>query len=99
MPRIELVPEVIDDFDRFLDHQAQFGVEDTADRIADIMDGIQILARNPLIGRKASGGKRELVIGQDSRGYVVLYRHVADLDVVFVLAIRSQRELGFKRRP
>ena len=38
----------------------------------------------------------ELVIGQDSRGYVALYRYVSAIDTVFVLAIRSQRELGYK---
>jgi hypothetical protein len=38
-----------------------------------------------------------LVIGQDSRGYVALYRFVADIDTVFVLAVRSQRESGYQR--
>jgi hypothetical protein len=37
------------------------------------------------------------VIGQDSRGYVALYRFVPDIDMVFVLAIRSQRESGYKQ--
>lgn len=38
---------------------------------------------------------RELVIGKRARGYVALYRYVAEIDVVFVLAIRSQREAGW----
>ena len=97
MPRIELAPEVLDDFDRFFDHQAKYGVDDLSERIADIIESIQVLAHSPLIGRKAKGGKRELVIGQESRGYVALYRYVADLETVFVLAIRSQRESGCKR--
>jgi len=97
MPRIELAPEVLDDFDRFFDHQAKYGVDDLSERIADIIEAIQVLAHSPLIGRKAKGGKRELVIGQESRGYVALYRYVADLETVFVLAIRSQRESGCKR--
>jgi len=97
MPRIELAAEVFDDFDRFFDHQALHGVEDTPERIAEIIEAIQILAHSPLIGRKAKGGKRELVIGQESRGYVALYRYVSDIDTVFVLAIRAQRESGYKR--
>lgn len=97
MPRIELAPEVLDDFDRFFDHHAKYGTEDMPERIADIIEAIQVLAHSPLIGRKAKGGKRELVIGQESRGYVALYRYVADLETVFVLAIRSQRESGYKR--
>lgn len=61
------------------------------------MPAIQSLAHSPLIGRKARGGKRELVIGQASRGYVALYRFVLHIDTVFVLAMRSQREFGYKR--
>jgi len=52
---------------------------------------VQILARNPLIGRPVKGGKRELVIGEGSRG-----RFVA-IDTVFVLAIRSHRESGHQK--
>ncbi|MBA3904269.1 MAG: type II toxin-antitoxin system RelE/ParE family toxin, partial [Rhodocyclaceae bacterium] len=32
-----------------------------------------------------------------SRGYVALYRYVAEIDTVFVLALRSQREAGYTR--
>jgi hypothetical protein len=42
-------------------------------------------------------GKRELVIGRATGGYVALYRYVAAIDTVFVLAVRAQREDGFKR--
>lgn len=97
MARVELAPEVFDDFDRFFDHMARFEVEDAAERIDEIVQAVQILAHSPRIGRKVKGGKRELVIGQDSRGYVALYRFAANLDIVFVLAIRSQRESGYKR--
>jgi toxin ParE1/3/4 len=50
------------------------------------------------IGRPVKGGKRELVIGREARGYVALYRFVAALDTVFIPAIRSQRESGYKHR-
>ena len=97
MARIELAPEVLDDFDRFIDHLTQFEVDDCPARVAEIIQAIQILSHSPLIGRKIKGGKRELVIGQDSRGYIALYRFVPDIDTVFVLAVRSQRESGYKR--
>jgi toxin ParE1/3/4 len=99
MARIELAPEVLDDIDRFLDHMARFETEDAPARIGEIVQAIQILAHSPLIGRPVKGGKRELVIGQESRGYVALYRFIASIDTVFVLAIRSQREKGYKRGP
>jgi toxin ParE1/3/4 len=95
MARIELAPEVLKDFDRIFDHLAAFDVEDVPDRISEIVDGIQILARHPLIGRPVGAGKRELVIGQRSHGYLALYRYLISADLVFVLAIRSQRAAGY----
>jgi toxin ParE1/3/4 len=58
----------------------------------------QLLTHSPLMGRPVKGGKRELVIGRGSRGYVMLYRFVASVDTVFVVAIRSQREADHKHQ-
>ena len=98
MTRIELAPEVLGDVDRIIDHLVQFDVPDAAERITEVLDAIQVLSHSPLIGRKVKGGQRELVIGRASRGYVALYRYVSDIDVVFFLAVRGQRESGFKRK-
>ena len=95
MSRIELAPEVREDFDRILDHLDRYQVEDPVARIHEIVAAISVLETNPLIGRPAESGKRELVIGRRSHGYVALYRYVAEIDTVFVLAIRAQREAGF----
>ncbi len=95
MSRIELAPEVRDDFDRILDHLDQYQVENPVARIYEIVAAIGVLETNPLIGRPAESGKRELVIGRRSHGYVALYRYVAEIDTAFVLAIRAQREAGF----
>ena len=95
MSRVELAPEVGDDFDRILDHLARYEVEEPASRIREIVEAINVLESNPLIGRPARDGKRELVIGRRSHGYLALYRYVAELDTVFVLAVRSQKEAGF----
>ena len=98
MARIELAIEVLDDLDRFVDHMASFGVEDVELRIEELIEAIQVLAHSPEMGRLARGSKRELVIGSGARGYVALYRHVERIDTVFVLAVRAQRERGYKRR-
>ncbi len=98
MPRIELAPEVGEDFDRILDHLALYQVADTALRIREIIEALNVLEHNPLIGRPVSNDKRELVIGRRSHGYVALYRYLAEMDTVFVLAIRSQREAGYGER-
>ena len=92
MPRIELAPEVADDFDRILDHLAEFQIENRVERIGEIVQAISVLENNPLIGRPVEGNMNELITGRDSHGYVALYRYVSAIDTVFVLAIRGQRE-------
>lgn len=98
MSRIELAPEVAEDFERILDHLANHEVEDPGQRIGDIIAALDVLAQNPLIGRPVANAKRELVIGRHSHGYVALYRYLSEMDTVFVLAIRSQREAGYSDR-
>lgn len=96
MTHIDLAPEVLDDFERFLEHFTCLQVRDAAARLQQIINAIQILADNPLIGHPVPDGLRELVIGRDSRGYVALYRYLPDIDTVFILALRAQWESGFK---
>lgn len=95
MSRVELAPEVGDNLDRILDHLFQHEVADAPSRIEDIIRAIDVLERSPLIGRPVRADLRELVIGRGARGYVALYRYVTELDTVFVLAIRGQKEAGF----
>jgi len=94
--RIELAPEVLDDLDRFLDHMAQFDVADIPVRVQEILDSLDILSLSPLIGRPVRDGKRELIVGKGVRAYVALYRYLGEIDTVFILALRDQRESGFK---
>ncbi len=95
MARVEIAPGVGDDFDRILGHLADFGVRDARARLREIIRAIDVLEANPRIGRPAPGNKRELVIGRGSHGYVALYRYVPEIDTVFILAVRSQREAGY----
>lgn len=97
MSHIELAPEIGEDIDRILEHLAQYEVEDMPDRIREIIQAIAVLEHNPLIGRPAEQEKRELVIGRHARGYVALYRYIPEIDTVFVLALKSQREAGYAR--
>ena len=97
MSRVELAPEVGDDLDRILEHLFQHQVAEAPSRIEDIMRAIDVLERNPLIGRPARADFSELVIGRRARGYVALYRYVPELDTVFVLAIRGQKEAGYTK--
>jgi len=96
--RVELAPQISDDFDRIFDHLSDFDLEHAAARIDEIVQALNVLESNPLIGRPAPGDKRELIIGHGTRGYVALYRYLVELEAVFVLVIRSQREGGYRRQ-
>jgi toxin ParE1/3/4 len=98
MARIELAVEVGEDFERILERLRQHEAVDRAARVEEIIAAIEVLTHSPLIGRPASGRLHELVIGRRSRGYLALYRYVAESDIVFILAIRALREAGYESR-
>jgi toxin ParE1/3/4 len=97
MARVEIAPEVGEDFDRILEYQTQHQVAHASSAIMEIVQAISVLTHNPLIGRPVSNGKRELVIGRKPGGYMALYQYVDEIDTVFVLAVRSQRQAGYAR--
>ena len=97
MARIELAADIADDFERILDHLLAHETNAAISRMRDIISAIDVLEQNPLIGRPVGNDLRELVIGRRTRGYVALYRYVDEIDTVFVLAIRGQRESGYGR--
>ncbi|POC77794.1 plasmid stabilization protein, partial [Vibrio vulnificus] len=72
MANVELAPEVRDDIERILAHLAQYGAADSGRRIQEIIQAIAVLEHNPLIGRSLGAGLRELIIGQQARGYLAL---------------------------
>lgn len=92
MTRIALAPEVLEDFERFIEHMERFDVADVPARQDEVVRAIDILAHSPAIGRPVKDGKRELLLGRGSRAYVALYRDLPDIDAVFFLALRNQRE-------
>lgn len=97
MATIELAPEIQQDFDRIIAHLLEHEVEAPDQRIGTIISAIDLLESSPLIGRPCQDELRELVIGRGAKGYVALYQYIQEIDVVFVLAIRSQREAGYDR--
>ncbi|MEW9586957.1 type II toxin-antitoxin system RelE/ParE family toxin [Paraburkholderia sp. DGU8] len=99
MARIILAPEIREDFDRIFEFLFEHVPETAATRIDDIVRALDILQSSPQIGRPvgATSPLRELVISNGIHGYLALYRLVAELDVVLVVAIRSQRELRYRR--
>lgn len=63
-----------------------------------IEEAVALLSRHPLIGRPVECELRELVISRGRTGYVVLYSFEEDQDAVLILAIRHQREAGYREQ-
>lgn len=60
-----------------------------------IREAVETLSNHPLIGRRAEGEIRELVISYGKTGYTALYRFLPERNLVRILAIRHQRELDY----
>ncbi|MDP2450594.1 MAG: type II toxin-antitoxin system RelE/ParE family toxin [Polaromonas sp.] len=61
-----------------------------------IFEALEILALHPEIGRKVHFGQRELVISRGRTGYLALYRFLPHIDRILILALRHQRESGYR---
>ena len=94
MRRIVYTTSAIDDIERLVQFLLDSDPEAAFSTTAIIKDGLDVLARHPLLGRPARGRMRELVISRGKTGYIALYRYNEIRDVVVVLAIRHQREVG-----
>jgi len=90
--------ELRQDVDRIVAHLVEHEAQHIDERLAELFDALLLLKRHPLIGRPSDGGRRELVIGEGGRGYVALYRYDVLDDAVEILALRGQREMGFRDR-
>ncbi len=98
MARVIIAPEVQEDVDRIFEFLAAHAPNHAMHRIDEIVAALDILQTSPQIGRFAdSDGMRELVISTGATGYLALYRFIGELDVVLVVAVRSQRELRHQR--
>ncbi|HEV8257144.1 MAG TPA: type II toxin-antitoxin system RelE/ParE family toxin [Casimicrobiaceae bacterium] len=98
MPRLVFAPRALDDLDRLADFLLEQSPESAASTTPVIVSGLQALKLHPLLGRPAEHGLRELLISRGRTGYVALYQYDAATDTVVVLAVRHQREAGFRER-
>ena len=99
MAKISYSGRALTDLDRILDFLEENGEKAQTEALDLIVEAVNILARHPLVGRPAESGLRELIISQGRTGYVALYSYQAESDTALVLAIRHQREAGFRHPP
>jgi plasmid stabilization system protein ParE len=84
------------DLDRLFDFLAAGNPSAAVAAAEVIVDAVRVLERHPHIGRPVRGRLRELVISYGRTGYVALYRVSPRRDRIEVLAIRHQREAGYR---
>jgi plasmid stabilization system protein ParE len=95
---IELVytERALVDLERLSDFLAETDPQAAQDTAVLIFEALGILSIHPEIGRKVHFGQRELVISRGRTGYLALYRFLPHIDRILVLALRHQRESGYK---
>lgn len=95
---IELVytEQALLDLERLSDFLLETDPQAAQDTAVLIFEALEILALHPEIGRKVHFGQRELVISRGRTGYLALYRFLPHIDRILVLALRHQRESGYK---
>lgn len=90
-----LAAEAAADLERLTDFLLESSPEAAPETVDIILDGLNILAHHPLVGRPLSDGLRELVISRGRSGYLALYRYDAQADLALVLAVKHQRESDY----
>ena len=95
MARIQFSARIDTDLARIVEHMREHASTDRDERISSVIAAIDVLTASPLIGRPCEHGLRELVIGSGMRRYLALYHDEERLDLMRILAIRSQKESGY----
>jgi plasmid stabilization system protein ParE len=90
--RVEITTRALADLERLLDFLAAHNPKLARERMVSVRRAFELLADHPLLGREAEDGRRELIL---SRGK---YRWMPAEDAVLILAVRHQREAGYKEQ-
>ncbi len=91
--------QALADLERLTDFLIESDPNAALSTIDLIEEAIDVLKRHPLIGRPVEPPLRELVISRGRTGYLALYSFEPADEVVLILAIRHQRELGYGDDP
>jgi plasmid stabilization system protein ParE len=95
LARLIYSAQALDDLVRLTDFLLASDPQAAAATVGLIEEAVTLLKRHPFIGRPVEHGLRELVISRGRTGYLALYDFDETQDVVAILAIRHQREVGY----
>jgi len=95
LAQIAFSRRALEDFERVFTFHAKDDPQLAAAQVAAIRQAIGVLADHPLIGRVIKHDLRDLVISRGKTGFLALYRFSPSFNIVRVLRMRHQRELGY----
>ena len=95
MPRVFLSNAALEDLQRLEEFLVESKDPLVGEWVEFILDALQVLTRQPGIGRPVGGGLRELIISRGRSGYLARYEFDQANDLVRVARIRHQRESGY----
>jgi plasmid stabilization system protein ParE len=92
--------EAVEDLERIFEFNAQIDPAIALEHVQLIRSAVQILDTHPEIGRLASRELtlRELVTSYGKTGYIAMYEYSSADRAIRVVAIRHQREAGYRGR-
>jgi len=92
--------EALDDLERIFEFNFERDPETALEHIDKVRSAVLILDAHPEIGRPAGRGSslRELIISHGKTGYIALYEYSPAETLVRIVAVRHQREAGYRGR-
>jgi addiction module RelE/StbE family toxin len=92
--------EALDDLERIFEFNFERDPGTALEHIDKVRSAVLILDAHPEIGRPAGHGSslRELIISHGKTGYIALYEYSPVERLVRIVAIRHQREAGYRGR-
>lgn len=92
--------EALDDLERIFEFNFERDPPTALEHIDKIRGAVMILDAHPEIGRALGRGStlRELVISHGKTGYIALYDYSPVERLVRIVAVRHQREAGYRGR-
>lgn len=95
---IVFADEALSDLERIFEFNAERDPGTASDHLERIQSAVLLLETHPKIGRPITlgSGLRELVISYGKTGYIALYEHSPVENLIRVIAVRHQREAGYR---
>jgi len=97
---IVFAKEAFDDLEQIFEFNYERDPATALVHVEAVRSAVLILDAHPRIGRPTGAGSalRELVISHGESGYIALYEHAPAEDLVRIVALRHQREAGYRGR-